>query len=463
MKNKLLMSLDFLIVLSFFYFSSPPISHAISNDEILGKIISRNYLRPLHTKPFEKSKKYILGQALFFDPILSGNRDISCATCHLLKGGTTDQIALAIGTKGFGLGKNRTLRDRHVVPRNSMDLWNRDNNSAKSLFWDGRVEVLDRKKRIFRSPLGNLLPFGMENILAVQALLPLARADEMLGLVDDRSPSDLPSYHANLENEIAIRSNKLDGPEKIIKVVKLVIDRLIGVESSNLTDWQIKYRSLFKDAYPKKNISDISGAAIGNAISHFEEIAFATRNTPWDDYLVGNKKAISNDAKNGAIIFFGKAKCAVCHNGPLFSDFNFHSLSVKQIGPGVNMSNDDKGRYYVTNNDSDKYKFRTPPLRNVTLTAPYFHDGIAKTLEEAINHHLEPHYLADKYDETGAYELNADQINSLSIVLDSKTTLSTNEFSSLIEFLKTLEDLQPEMRDRIIPSRVPSGLRINRL
>jgi len=455
---------NILLILSLLYvFSSPSLSLALNNDALLEKITSEQYLRPLHTKPFEKTKKFVLGQALFFDPLLSGNRDISCATCHLFKMGTADGAPLAIGTKGVGLGENRILRDRVLVPRNSLDLWNRDNNAAKSLFWDGRVEVLDPQKRIFRSPLGNLLPEGMENILAVQALFPLARADEMLGLVGDRSSSELPANHANLENEIANGSKKFKGPKKIATILRLLMDRLLGLQGGNLTDWQIEYRRLFQEAYPEKAITAISIVELGNAIAHFEEIAFATRNTPWDNYLSGDLNAISNDAKAGAIIFFGKGKCAVCHAGPVFSDFKFHSLSVKQIGPGVDTSKDDKGRYYVTKNDLDKYKFRTPPLRNVTLTAPYFHDGVAKTLKEAIEHHLEPHYLADKYDETGAYELNIDQINSLSFILNSKTNLSQKEISTLLEFLKTLEDLQLEMEGHIVPERVPSGLPISAL
>ena len=428
---------------------------------MLKKIIDQSYLRPLHTKPFEKTKKYILGQALFFDPILSGNRDISCATCHLLRFGTSDSIPLAIGTRGIGLGPDRKLEGREVVSRNSLDLWNRDNNSVKSLFWDGRVEMLDPNKRTFRSPLKNLLPRGMENTLAIQALFPLAREDEMLGMVGDYSSGELPKSHANLKNEIATGSEGFKGAEKIKTVLELIMNRLLGLNEDDLAEWQIKYRHLFKEAYPNKNISEISFAELGNAMAHFEEMAFATRNTPWDKYLSGEIDAMSSAAKDGAVIFFGKGKCAVCHNGPLFSDFKFHSLSVKQIGPGVGMSADDKGRYNVTKNEADKYKFRTPPLRNVTLTAPYFHDGVAETLQEAIQQHLEPLYLADKYDETGAYELNVEQINSLSPVLRSKTILSKAEFSKLIEFLKTLEDTQLEMIDEIIPTEVPSGLQIS--
>jgi cytochrome c peroxidase len=444
-------------------FGVPLLSFAMDSELLLRKIIKQNYIRPLATKPFEKTKKFLLGQALFFDPILSGNRDVSCSTCHLLKLGTSDAVPLAIGTTGSGLGEVRKIDSRNVVPRNSLDLWNRDNNSVKSLFWDGRVEALDPKMRIFRSPLEDLLPKGLENALAVQSLFPLARDDEMLGLPGDNSPKHLPAKHANLQNEISDGAKDLVGPKKIMVVHSLIMDRLLGLKRKKLKNWQIEYRRLFQEAYPDKSIADFSIVELGNAIAHFEEIAFATRNTPWDDYLSGNINAISERAKKGAIIFYGKGKCAVCHSGPLFSDFEFHSLSVKQIGPGTNMSGDDKGRYNATKKKKDKYKFRTPPLRNVTITAPYFHDGVAKTLKEAIIHHLEPHYLADKYDETGGYELNIEQIESLSFVLENRIHLSEYEIAVLIEFLKTLEDTQLKMLERIIPSSVPSGLPISAL
>lgn len=438
-------------------------SLAISNDFLLKKIITAYNLRPLPIKPFEKTNEFLLGQALFYDPILSGNRDVSCATCHLFRHGTSDALQFSIGVGGMGLGKNRKIQDGEIEhPRNSLDLWNRDNNSVKSLFWDGRVEMLDPKGRIFRSPLGDLLPTGMQNTLAVQALFPLVVPDEMLGEVGDHSSSKLPQIHANLPNELASKTAHLTGPERIRAVHTLLMERLLGLKTEELADWQIKYRRLFQAAFPKKPIKKTTIADLGNAIAHFEEVAFETRNTPWDYYLSGDNSAISDDAKYGAILFYGKGKCAACHSGPLFSDFEFHSLAVKQGGPGIAMSGEDLGRYHVTKVKKDKYKFRTPPLRNVTLTAPYFHDGVAKTLREVIDHHIDPLYLADKYDETGAHALNVDQINSVSYALERGGSLSEQEITAVLEFLQALEDPQLDMIEHIIPKSVPSGLQISK-
>ena len=81
--------------------------------------------------------------------------------------------------------------------------------------------------KIFRSPLEEILPKGLENILAVQALFPLARDDEMLGLPGDKSPKYLPSKHANLPNEISEGAKKLNGPKKIMAVHSLLMERLL--------------------------------------------------------------------------------------------------------------------------------------------------------------------------------------------------------------------------------------------
>lgn len=447
------------VCLCVFAMAIPSAVEATDNDIILRKTISAYDLRPLPTKPYEETKKYLLGQALFFDSILSGNRDVSCATCHLLRRGTSDALPRSIGVGRLGLGEGRRL-DGAVIehPRNSLDLWNRDNNAVKTLFWDGRVEALDPKERTFRSPLSDSLPSGMENVLAVQALFPLARSDEMLGEPGDRSSSDLPLEHADQPNELAGSTIDKQGVQRITAVHDAIIERLLGQTADELADWQRKYRRLFRVAYPGKEIAEMTIADLANAIAHFEEIAFATRNTAWDRYVAGDLNAIPDRAKSGAIIFFGKGRCAVCHAGPLFSDFEFHSLAVRQRDPETGVGQDDLGRYDVTKDFTDLYKFRTPPLRNVTLTSPYFHNGTAMTLSEAIGHHQNPLAIADQYDETGAVKLNIDQINSVDFVLRRGIDISESDVRELIEFLKTLEDYPSELEDDIIPHSVPSGL-----
>lgn len=442
----------------------PTIVAAADIDQLLAKALRAHNVRHLPTKPFEATSKYLLGQALFFDPILSGNRDVACATCHLLRRGTSDALPQSIGVHGTGLGERRQLMVGQIEhPRNSLDLWNRDNNAVTSLFWDGRVEAVEYKGRRFRTPLGEHLPDGLDNALAAQALFPLVRADEMLGRDGERSAATLPDGHADVSNELASDTAALSGEQRSLAVYELILERLIGRKGDEPTLTQTRYRDLFRAASPDKAVSQITIADVANAIAHFEEIAFATRDAPWDRYVAGKSDAISDNAKRGALIFYGKGKCAACHGGPMFSDFSFHSLLVPDAGPGVDGRGEDLGRFYVTGWAEDKYKFRTPPLRNVTLTPPYFHNGSVETLAAAIRHHLDPLALADQYEETGAFAYSVDQIEAVSPILVSGTPLTDEEVDRLIEFLKTLEDSQLDAIERIIPSSVPSGLPVSAL
>ena len=434
------------------------------DSELFLRKISHDFsLKPLTTRRFDLDDKYFLGRALFFDPILSGNRDIACATCHLWTRGTTDAVSLAMGTKSIGLGEMRRLTEnRTFVPRHSMDLWNRDNNAVKSMFWDGRVEALDSVPRIFRSPLGKDLPTGLENAMAVQALFPLVRHDEMLGEYGDRSPTDLPIQHADLPNELITQPAYSSESVRMTSVHQAIMKRLLGRNEVVLLDWQKAYQELFGSAYPNKSIEEMSIVDLGNAIAHYEELAFATRNTPWDHYLEGQSDAISEEAKQGAIIFYGKGKCSVCHSGALFSDFEFHALAVPHVGPGIDNSGEDLGRYHATGNPNDKYKFRTPPLRNATVTQPYFHNGSARTLDQVIRQHMNPLIRADKYREDGGFAMSREEINAVSPILAEGTVLSDQEVKYLIDFLGALEDSPIEdLVQYIIPESVPSGLPID--
>lgn len=460
MNNRLLI----VIVLIFQFASSSATATSDGSDLVLQEIIDALKLRPLPTKPYEETDKYRLGQALFFDPILSGNRDISCATCHLLSHGLSDALPRSIGTGATGLAQQRVLpSSRLQQARNALDLWNRDNNWVTSMFWDGRVEVTDPASRTFRSPLGDRLPLGLDNLMAVQALFPIAQDDEMLGVPGDRSSDQLPRIHASLPNELATETAHLDPVARTKRVHELVMDRLIGNDEKRLTEWQPIYRQLFSNAFPNRDADGFSIVEIANALSHFEEMAFATRETPWDAYIEGDQEAISGNAKEGALIFFGKGRCYVCHEGPLFSDFEFHSIGVPSSRWSNSLNLADTGRFQATGNRSDLYKFRTPPLRNVTLTAPYFHDGSVWSLRDAIEQHLNPYQYADKYHESGAHLMDAAEIDAISQILITIAPLSEDEVASLISFLGALEDNAQSRWADIIPGSVPSGLPVVRL
>ena len=451
------------------------------DDKVLRVLLASHGQTPLESPPFVVDDKYILGQALYFDPVLSGAREVACATCHLPIRGTSNAQPLAVGVDGRRLGEYRLAGGRGFeTPRNSPDVLNRGHALVQNMFWDGRVafdEEAIREARYyddgdttpyFESPMKQHFPDGVENLLAAQALFPIAGVDEMLGRPGDRSDSELPDEHANLPNELAQAAAGFADPARIERVHKAMIARLFAPRLSDtdvdedgeleLKQWQKEYRRLARAAYPEVSLYGLSIVELVNAIGHFEKIAFATRNAPWDDYLRGNNGAISGDAKAGALVVFGKGKCAACHAGPLFSDFEFHSLGVRQIGPGKNISSDDLGRYHVTADERDLYKFRTPPLRNVTLSPPYFHDGVAATLRAAIRHHNDPLNLAGAEDANGTHSWNSSKRNSVSYIVAAGLKLTETEIDLLIAFLASLEDNLAVYMPDIVPARVPSGL-----
>ena len=430
-------------------------------DAALDRVIRARGLEPLEMPPLVTSPKFRLGQMLFFDPILSGTRDVACATCHLLGRGTSDGVALSLGVRAAGLAEERRALDtERVHPRNTMDLWNRGHPSVRNMFWDGRVSEIEAPVSRFQTPMMDYLPDGIESALAAQALFPLAGEEEMLGLPGDRSAPDLPGGHGDRPNEIALAAAGLDEdePERFVAIHDALMRRLLGQAGTPLADWQIAYRRLIAQAFPETLLGAVTIGDLANAVGHFQELAFATRETPWDRYLAGDKGAIDKAAKRGALLFYGKGRCVACHSGPLLSDFQFHSLAVPQIGPGIDETGDDRGRYEATRIPRHRYQFRTPPLRNVTLTAPYFHSGAVASLEDAIALHLAPPTGGAGADAAADPSAEALRRASFAPMLRRGVRLDEDGRASLLAFLQSLEDAQADSRALIVPESVPSGL-----
>lgn len=135
------------------------------------------------------------------------------------------------------------------------------------------------------------------------------------------------------------------------------------------------YQQLFQEAFnAAPTLENVS-----QAIAAFERTLLSGA-TPFDRYeWNGEKEALSESAKRGIALFRGKARCSMCHIGTNFTDEKFHNL-----GAGEGAGRTDPGRASVTQDSADFGTFKTPTLRNVTLTAPYMHDGSLATLEEVI-------------------------------------------------------------------------------
>ncbi|WP_227367830.1 cytochrome-c peroxidase [Halomonas sp. M20] len=437
------------------------------------------------------SAKVALGQALFFDKLLSGNRNIACATCHHPRHASTDQVSLGLGTGASGLGLERTAGANQPVfgrvPRNSPALFNRGAREFATMFHDGRVEqdANGTWPSGFWTPAREQLPAGLDNVLAAQAMFPVLSSVEMAG-------------HKG-ENEIAdaVAANRLN------EAWNLLAARLRTVPA---------YVALFRDAYREiATAEDISFVHAANAIAAFEATAFRADASPFDRYLrSGDTSVLGTPAERGMQLFYGKAGCSSCHSGPFQTDQAFHAVAMPQIGPGKGDGADesywqetgfpvrleDRGRYRVTYDSADLYKFRTPSLRNVELTGPWGHAGAYASLEAVVRHMLDPVASLDAYaidqailatpeaviaiSGSGA-TLRFDPVNPARLgdyrkrdgwvqatpalrgaiaaanELPSRA-LGDDEIDDLIAFLKALTDPTSRELDHLVPAAVPSGL-----
>ena len=312
--------------------------------------------------------KIKLGKKLFYDRRLSINNTFSCAMCHIPEHGfSSNEMATAVGIEG------RTVR------RNSPTLYNV--GYYQSLFHDGR-----------------------ENTLEQQVWAPLLAHNEManpsIGYVIDKI-KHLPEYQGLFE---------------------IAFNRPAGMET------------------------------IGQAIASYER-TLNSANSHFDRwYFKQQKNAISQSAQQGYQLFVGKAQCSSCHtlssSHALFTDNQFHntgigyqnamgttaSTSKVQLAPGIFVEVDnqvintvsekkisDLGRYEVTQNPDDRWKYKTPSLRNINLTAPYMHNGSLATLEQVIRF----------YNQGGINNKNLDN-------LIKPLNLTDQEINQLIAFLNTL-------------------------
>jgi cytochrome c peroxidase len=409
-------------------------------DAQLGDLLSKANVTALSV-PAQDPAQVSLGQALMFDKILSGNRNIACATCHHPLQKTGDGIPLSIGEGATGLGPSRTGPGA-FIPRHAPDLFNRGAPQWTILFWDGRVAV--KAGGGFTTPANASLPAGVGSVLAAQAMFPVESPDEMRG-----GPGE-----AN--NELGEIANG-DFPA----VWDGIMQRLRAIP---------KYDTLFQAAFGKSvNAAGFEDAA--NAIAAFQASAFSKYDTPFDAYLAGDHTALSDQQKRGALLFFGKANCAKCHLGPLLTDQKFHNIAVPQLGPGRPPSAGglDIGREEQTGLPSDRFLFRTPPLRNVALSGPYFHNGAFATLLGAVKHYVNVTRSLKTYDptqlpaslrptvKTGDVVWN-DVLSTLDPIVADTLKIQDVQVTEIVAFLQALTDPSAQDLSSLIPASVPSGL-----
>jgi cytochrome c peroxidase len=267
--------------------------------------------------------KVALGKALFWDPILSGNKDVACATCHHPDFGYAEDRDISIGVNGVGLGSARELETSSeaipLIRRNSQSILNaafngidqqgRYHPSTAPMFWDIRAQSLEG-----------------------QALAPIQTLEEMRGT----------SYSQ-------------------AQALNAVTSRLQAVP---------EYRAMFTQAFG--GAQAVTSVNLAKALAAFER-SLVANNSPFDRYMRGDANAMT-DAQIQGMHTFERIGCTNCHSGPMFSDYKVHVLSIPD-NPKLPAS--DQGV-------NQTYAFRTASLRNLAYTAPYMHSGVFPTLEDVL-------------------------------------------------------------------------------
>ena len=183
-----------------------------------------------------------------------------------------------------------------------------------------------------------------------------------------------------------------------------VVTELNGIEG-----YQDQFQAIFNEDATPENVSKALAAYMRTIISN---------NTPWDRWQAGDESAVSDSAKRGYEVF-QNAECNNCHDGVLFTDLQYHN-----VGIGMDAEEPDLGRHKVTEEDSDRGAFKTPTLRDVSQSGPYFHNGSSATLEETVDIMLGG----------GKDNPYLDRENL------KKVDLSDAEREDLLEFLRSLDE-----------------------
>lgn len=192
-----------------------------------------------------------------------------------------------------------------------------------------------------------------------------------------------------------------------------------------------EYRQHFRTAF---GTDEVTIDRVARAIASFER-TLLTGDSPWDRYEQGDETALTEAQVRGLELFRGNAACAQCHAGANLTDNIFHN-----IGVGMDRENSDVGRYAVTGKEEDRGAFKTPTLRNLTLTPPYMHDGSVPTLEEVI----------EFYDRGGEPTRNLDpKIKPLN--------LTPQEKADLVAFLEALTGAYPVVERPELPADPRGG------
>jgi cytochrome c peroxidase len=346
-----------------------------------------------------------LGRLLFWDPILSGNRDVACATCHHPDFAWADGRGRSLGPGAVGLGPNRVDTANGKFP-----LMRRNSPTVLNTAFNG---LDDRRGRGRRRGLGGAPPpvdqaaapmFWDNRVrsLEAQALEPIKTFEEMRG--------DAYTVDAAIDQVVA---------------------RLRAIP---------EYVTRFEAAFGAGTVIDADRLAA--AIAAFERTLVAM-NSPFDRFQAGDTSALTEQQQRG-LRAFNRAGCDECHDGPMFSDFDLHAEGVADH-PLLPEPDPGDGRF----------RFRTPSLRNVALTAPYMHNGMLATLEDVLRFYDQGRSENPNVSGRGGRRGGGDGLARLDRDFARVDDMTDAEMQDIIAFLHALTD---SSFDRTVPARVPSAL-----
>ena len=286
-------------------------------------------IRGVAANPLTRAK-IELGRQLYFDTQLSLDNTVSCATCHHPQEGFSRHTPVGVGIEGLTGGRNSPVSYNRIL--------------SDDQFWDGRAASLEDQAI---GPIANPIEMGNthENVVATL--------------------KKIPAYVAQFESVFPDSAVTIENVGKAIASFERVV-----VTGPSAFDYEEALKAFF-DLEPED----------------LEEIKEDDPET-WQKYQRLNREAADNpmseSAARGMALFFSKeVGCSNCHVGANLTDEKYHNLGV-----GMESDMPDLGRYVVTKEEKDKGAFKTPTIRNVTLSAPYMHDGSLKTLEEVVEHYV---------------------------------------------------------------------------
>jgi cytochrome c peroxidase len=345
-----------------------------------------------------------LGRLLFWDPILSGEQDVACATCHHPDFAYADGRDLSLGPSAVGLGPDRVAdsdsripvvkRNAHTVLNTVYNGLSRRRRGRGRGRGRGNVRVVDQETA----------PMFWDNrvrSLEAQALEPIKAFEEMRG--------------SAYTEELAVDS---------------VLVRLRSVP---------EYVRLFDEAFGSVGVES---ETLAEALAAFQRSLLAV-NSPVDRFQRGETSALSVQQQRG-MRDFDEVGCDRCHGGPMFSDYRLHAEGVAE-NPLLATPDTSRGRF----------RFRTPSLRNVGLTAPYMHNGMLESLEDVLVFYdtgrSENPNVASGGRRRGGDGGPPRVDGSFRRISD----MDTQQMEDIVAFLEALTD---DDFDRTVPERVPSGL-----